>query len=253
LVAQIKANGVFHPYSFYSQGYGDTSLLPRLARELPRLGQTPVAPLDNLTLTSSDHGRDTAVVLDAAFDSPAADRALLPPASRTAHAQLVVPSSWLADQQQQLPAPAAAGGASAAAVAHEMRRLRPVVVLLPGTGEQGFRRRRHCVAYPLADMGIATVILEGPFYGRRRPPEQAASKRAHSPDLLLMGRSTLDEARALVAWLQPGGVTGERGGGDAAAGGAATFATSPSPPPTRAPRLPRSRARRTRPSPPRAC
>lgn len=73
-------------------------------------------------------------------------------------------------------------------------------VLLPGTGEHGFLHRRASIALPLARMGIATLvrstdsvqllstrdansnrhhggqILEGPFYGRRRPSDQNGSK-----------------------------------------------------------------------------
>ncbi len=76
------------------------------------------------------------------------------------------------------------------------------MILLAGTGEQGYRRRRHCVAYPLARLGIASLILESPFYGARKPPKQKASKLATLTDLPLLGRVTIEEARCLTKWLQ---------------------------------------------------
>lgn len=229
LVAQLKANGVFHPFQFYARGFGDDTVhLPRFARELPRLGSAPAAALE-MTFAESTHGNGAAAVVDAAFDTPA-ERALLPMQSSTAHVQFVVPTSWLREHPRQPPAAAAGASAETRALEREMLRLRPVVVLLPGTGEQGFRRRRHCVAYPLAERGIATAILEGPFYGRRRPPEQAASKLAQYMDLMVLGRSTLDEARALVAWLLPGGDDGGGGasGGSISGGGSAGRAVAAS-------------------------
>ena len=216
LVAQLKANGVFHPFQFYARGFGDTVHLPRFARELPRLGSAPAAALE-MTFAESAHGNGAAAVVDAAFNTPA-ERALLPMQSSTAHVQFVVPTSWLREHPRQPPAAAAGASAETRALELEMLRLRPVVVLLPGTGEQGFRRRRHCVAYPLAERGIATAILEGPFYGRRRPSDQAASKLAHYMDLMVLGRSTLDEARALVAWLLPGGDCGGGASGGSISG-----------------------------------
>lgn len=49
-------------------------------------------------------------------------------------------------------------------------------MLLPGTGEHGYLHRRSSIALPLARMGIATLILEGPFYGKRKPEDQKGSK-----------------------------------------------------------------------------
>lgn len=76
-------------------------------------------------------------------------------------------------------------------------------MLLPGTGEHGYLHRRTSVALPLARLGVATLvgaesmeqcllrlmelttwcvaflavqILEGPFYGKRRPSDQRGSK-----------------------------------------------------------------------------
>ena len=53
------------------------------------------------------------------------------------------------------------------------RRLRPLVIHLAGTGDHGFARRRRFMARPLAEQyGIASLILENPFYGPRKPKRQ---------------------------------------------------------------------------------
>jgi len=76
------------------------------------------------------------------------------------------------------------------------------VVLLPGMGEFGYRRRHEAIALPLAEHGVASVILEGPFYGARMPPTQKRSKLNTVTDLLVLGRATIEEARSLLHWLK---------------------------------------------------
>jgi hypothetical protein len=39
------------------------------------------------------------------------------------------------------------------------------VVLLAGTGEQGFHRRHQTVAIPLAKAGVACIVHESAYYG----------------------------------------------------------------------------------------
>lgn len=187
VVSRLRARNVLHPFTFFSEGFeaaggAPAGALPRIRHAAALALEAPFAPpASGVALTPSPHGRSFAHVAEGAFAAPAETRELLPPAARTARFELVTPSRW------------AAGGA------------RPVAVLLPGTGEQGFTRRRHWVSYPLAERGVASVILEGPFYGTRRPPAQAASKVRGLCDLPLLGLSTMLEARALVAWLRARG------------------------------------------------
>jgi hypothetical protein len=55
----------------------------------------------------------------------------------------------------------------------EHRRLRPRVIQLAGTGDHGFGGRRRSLALPLArDHGVASLILENPYYGPRKPKQQ---------------------------------------------------------------------------------
>ncbi len=92
----------------------------------------------------------------ATFESPCVgllDDDLLPVESRRAHVELVEP----VDEDRF-----GSGG-----------RLRPVCVQFAGTGDHYFWRRRNLSALPmLEEKGIASLIVENPFYGLRKPKEQ---------------------------------------------------------------------------------
>ncbi|CAM6093721.1 unnamed protein product [Calypogeia fissa] len=75
------------------------------------------------------------------------------------------------------------------------------VVHLAGTGDHGFERRLR-LGGPLLKDNIATLVLESPFYGNRRPQLQRGARLLCVSDLLLLGRSTIEEARALLHWLK---------------------------------------------------
>ncbi|CAI9297771.1 unnamed protein product [Lactuca saligna] len=74
------------------------------------------------------------------------------------------------------------------------------VVHLAGTGDHSFERRLR-LGGPLLKENIATMVLESPFYGQRRPFLQSGSKLLCVSDLLLLGRATIEEARSLLHWL----------------------------------------------------
>ena len=48
--------------------------------------------------------------------------------------------------------------------------------------------------------GIATMVLESPFYGRRRPAWQPGSRLLRVSDLLVLGRATIEESLCLLEW-----------------------------------------------------
>lgn len=75
------------------------------------------------------------------------------------------------------------------------------VVHLAGTGDHTFERRLRLGA-PLLKENIATMVLESPFYGQRRPTLQRGAKLLCVSDLLLLGRATIEEARGLLHWLE---------------------------------------------------
>ncbi|KAJ4972362.1 hypothetical protein NE237_005461 [Protea cynaroides] len=74
------------------------------------------------------------------------------------------------------------------------------VVHLAGTGDHTFERRLR-LGSPLLKENIATMVLESPFYGARRPLLQHGAKLLCVSDLLLLGRVTIEEARSLLHWL----------------------------------------------------
>lgn len=75
------------------------------------------------------------------------------------------------------------------------------VVHLAGTGDHGFERRLR-LGGPLLKQGIATMVLESPFYGQRRPRLQHGARLLCVSDLLLLGRATIEECRALLHWMK---------------------------------------------------
>jgi len=104
----------------------------------------------------------------------------------------------------------------------------PFVVLLAGTGEHTYSRRLRAIAQPLLSQGIGSIILENAFYGRRKPLGQIGAKLFRVSDLLSLGYATIEEARALLAWLYSHGyrrlcVSGASQGGLHAAMAASLF------------------------------
>lgn len=130
------------------------------------------------------------------FDSP---QQALPACARTARVKVLLPEGPLAG----------------------------VAVHLAASGDQGFAMRLRFAA-PLLARGLGAVVLENPYYGSRRPPEQLRHAFRSVSDLHLMGSATFREGRALLRWVRdtlgvPAGVTGfSMGGQMAAMVGAAT-------------------------------
>jgi Alpha/beta hydrolase domain containing 18 len=202
VISKVKGRSVFQP-SFYSQGFGPASIYPNVAKNLrlhstqgvhvsPHSNAKPSdidIPVPNVSLTHSIHGRDFARVFEGRFTSNAVNipgvGSFLPEESHQVSFQMVIPTSWEDKHAKD-----------------EFNMTKPFVIYLPGTGEHGFRRRRHCNSYPLAKAGVASIILEGPYYGNRRPRYQSASKLHHFSDLIVLGRSTIEDTISLVKWLQ---------------------------------------------------
>ncbi|KAK3273638.1 hypothetical protein CYMTET_18132, partial [Cymbomonas tetramitiformis] len=148
-------------------------------------------------------------ILNTSFESPVPAPLFdaLPALSRTAYAQLVLPPVGFPKT-------------------HNI----PCVLHLPGTGDHGFARRRE-LALPLVHKGVASLFLEGPFHGLRRPAAQKGAKLFHVTDLLLQGRVTIEESRCLLHWMEqqgfgPMGVCGMSMGGVHASMVAALHPTS---------------------------
>lgn len=107
----------------------------------------------------------------------------------------------------------------------------PTVVVLAATNEEGFSRRWRLCA-PLFKAGVSAVFLENPMYGARKPRLQNGPFVRTVADQLAMNLATVDECRALAAWLNRQGrsrvcVTGFSQGGMMAAFAAVTTTRFP--------------------------
>jgi hypothetical protein len=98
-------------------------------------------------------------------------------------------------------------------------RLPSVCLHLAGTGDHLFWRRRNFIAKPLArEKGIASVLLENPYYGSRKPKTQFQSYLNHVSDVFIMGSALVIESALLLDWclkegFQALGITGISMGG----------------------------------------
>eukprot|EP00898_Chlorokybus_atmophyticus_P006782 jgi/Chlat1/7104/Chrsp57S06790 len=131
-------------------------------------------PLETIGLS------DRCIVQDAKFPAPCDAKLLaaLPPESRTARIRVIRALDTTPDA--------------------------PCVLHLAGTGDHGFSRRSKLGAR-LVRRGISSIILESPFYGSRRPPDQPGCKLRHVADLLALGRATIEESRCLLNWMSTEG------------------------------------------------
>ncbi|CAF0777653.1 unnamed protein product [Adineta ricciae] len=122
------------------------------------------------------------LILDAKFPSPLAVHFphLVPPEVATAHFQLVLPHNHRLGIDSI-----------------------PIGICYPGTGDQGYTRRRVLTANPLIKQyGIGSIILENPFYGLRKPKHQVRSSLFYVTDLLVMGGALMLETMLLLHWCQ---------------------------------------------------
>lgn len=74
----------------------------------------------------------------------------------------------------------------------------PTVLLLAATGDHGFLRRFGTLSWRLRRHGIASLVLESPFYGRRAPPTQGGARLERVAHLADLGRATIEEGVALL-------------------------------------------------------
>lgn len=187
--------------SFFSKGWGDIKVYERLL-EVRRV----VSDRSRCNDLISEHypvelnnswTTDTCHIAEGQFTSPLAKffPGLLPKESEKACFQVIVPKTW---RQQGR---------------------KPLCLHLAGTGDHHFWRRRNMMAKPLAnEYGIASVLLENPFYGVRKPGNQVRSSLRYVVDLFIMGAALILESLVLLRWgdrqgYSPLGITGISMGG----------------------------------------
>nr|XP_014433381.1 protein ABHD18 isoform X1 [Pelodiscus sinensis]XP_014433382.1 protein ABHD18 isoform X1 [Pelodiscus sinensis] len=99
---------------------------------------------------------------------------------------------------------------------------KPVCIHLAGTGDHYYWRRRTLMARPMIkEACMASLLLENPYYGCRKPKDQMEERRSslkNVSDLFVMGGALVLESAALLHWLEregygPLGMTGISMGG----------------------------------------
>lgn len=156
---------------FFSDGWGDESELHEI-KALPILTEEPTA----LCVEWHEEVRHgTYSVRRGSFASPFPSR-LLAPESREAQTQWYLPRGHDANT--------------------------PHVIVFPMTGDEGFEWREKHFALPLLNRGIATILVENPYYGARRPAAQKSFTARTVRDILVMCAAAVAEGRALVRHLE---------------------------------------------------
>ncbi|XP_014673914.1 PREDICTED: uncharacterized protein C4orf29 homolog [Priapulus caudatus] len=185
---------------FFIKGWGQPDSLKRMFelrqwirnRENSRQIVSPDHPIHiDKEATTSD-----CKILEGHFLSPMVEFApgMVPPEAEVAKFQMILPLKWKSQ-------------------------LRPMCVHLAGTGDHGYWKRRTLVARPLVKQsGIASILLENPYYGARKPKEQWGSALQNVTDLFVMGGCLILESIALFNWCErqgfgPIGITGISMGG----------------------------------------
>ncbi|XP_012857478.1 PREDICTED: uncharacterized protein C4orf29 homolog isoform X2 [Erythranthe guttata] len=166
---------------FFSGGWGGSKLvlLERMIKQLfPELESQNWPPTLVQPIWNTVWETKTACLREGVFRTPCNEQLLnaLPPESHTARVAFLSPKFVSPEKMA-------------------------CVVHLAGTGDHTFDRRLR-LGGPLLKENIATMVLESPFYGRRRPMLQRGAKLLCVSDLLLLGRVTIEEARSLLYWLE---------------------------------------------------
>lgn len=161
---------------FFKDGWGDLSLLRDLTRVVYRKGSPRPIEID----WEDVEEKDGASYRRGAFASPFKDLPL-PKESENACIEIVLPRRASPET--------------------------PVCVHFAATGDEGFSHRRRTFALPLLQEGIGSVILENPYYGRRRPSGQKRKMLNRFSDLMAMGGAAVEEGLSLLGWLRREGYT----------------------------------------------
>ncbi|MEL6544320.1 MAG: alpha/beta hydrolase family protein [Myxococcota bacterium] len=190
--ADDLATGALRVPRLYRDGFGNRQNLLRVVEQIRDYDCSLASPPIELVWTTSERFALRAQRKTGWFRSPTA-HIDLPPESRVAHVEAIWPH----------------------------RSPRGVVLHLAASGEVGFLARRE-LARALLRYGYASLILENPFYGLRKPHGQQHAALRTVSEQFAMNFATVEEGRALLHWLRTQGhrrigVTGYSQGGVMAA------------------------------------
>ncbi|CAC5422803.1 Protein ABHD18 [Mytilus coruscus] len=185
---------------FFTRGWGQPENLKKIFDFRKVLGNRDacykLVPPDYPVTIDKDELQGDVRILEGHFVSPFKKcvPGLMPKETEIARFQMVLPKEWKSHHK-------------------------PVCLQLAGTGDHYYWRRRTVVARPLLkESGIASIILESPYYGLRKPKRQLRSSLHYTCDLFVMGGALMLESLVLFNWCErhgfgPLGVTGISMGG----------------------------------------
>lgn len=185
---------------FFIRGWGKPEDLKRLFEFRKLIGNREtcqhLVPKDYPVYVDTVEEQTDCKILDGHFTSPLVHYVpdVMPSETVVARFQFIVPKEWKS-------------------------KYRPVCIHLAGTGDHYYWRRRTLMARPmLKEAGMASLLLENPYYGCRKPKDQLRSSLKNVSDLFVMGGALVLESAALLHWLEregygPLGMTGISMGG----------------------------------------
>ncbi|XP_076302437.1 protein ABHD18-like [Lasioglossum baleicum] len=186
---------------FFTKGWGSPQNLKRIFefRKLLANRETcyKLIPVDYPINITKDEEWSDCHIIEGSFESPFNKHLpdIMPYETITAHFQLVLPRKWYS------------------------HKVKPMCLHLAGTGDHYFWRRRNLIAKPLLkESGIASLLVENPFYGTRKPQNQIRSCLHNVCDIFIMGGCLIMESIVLLNWCEqqgfgPLGLTGLSMGG----------------------------------------
>ena len=186
---------------FFTKGWGSPQNLKRIFefRKVIANRETcyNLIPRDYPISITKDEEWSDCHIIEGSFESPFHKHlpGIMPTETITAHFQLVLPRRW------------------------NSHKMKPLCLHLAGTGDHFFWRRRNLIAKPLLkESGIASLLLENPFYGLRKPRNQIRSSLHNVCDIFIMGGCLIMESIVLLNWCEqqgfgPLGLTGLSMGG----------------------------------------
>ncbi|XP_031838924.1 protein ABHD18 isoform X2 [Nomia melanderi] len=186
---------------FFTKGWGSPQNLKRIFQfrkiVANRKACYNLIPRDYPINITKDEEWSDCHIIEGCFESPFHKHlpGIMPDETITAHFQLVLPRKW------------------------QSYKIKPICLHLAGTGDHFFWRRRNLIAKPLLkESGIASLLLENPFYGLRKPHNQIRSSLNNVCDIFVMGGCLIMESIVLLNWCEqqgfgPLGLTGLSMGG----------------------------------------
>ncbi|XP_014204801.1 protein ABHD18 isoform X2 [Copidosoma floridanum] len=186
---------------FFTKGWGSPENLRRIFKFRRVISNRDACynliPRDYPILITKDEEWSDCHVLEGQFETPLEKNlpGLIPEETKTAYFQMILPKNW------------------------KSQKLKPVCLNLAGTGDHYFWRRRNLFAKPLLkETGIASVLIENPFYGLRKPKDQIRSCLHNVSDIFIMGGCLIMESIVILNWCEqqgfgPLGLTGLSMGG----------------------------------------